>query len=299
MSEVAFTFPTFRLLMTRVSTYIELFKPRLAFLVVFSSSISYLIANGGTAPWLDIIFLSLGGFLITGGANGLNQVIEMKQDAIMDRTKDRPIPTGRLLPSEAAIVSLLAAFTGIAILFTSVNAFSALLGTIALLLYVVVYTPLKKHTSLAVFVGAIPGAMPPLIGWVAATGTLNYFGVMLFAIQFIWQFPHFWAIAWRLHDDYKKVGYHLLPSKGGRNKNSAFQIVLYSLVLIPVSLLPVKFELGGWITLIVSVIAGLFLFGYSVVLYKKLDISSASKVMFASLLYLPIVQLSLLIDILL
>ncbi|MGB1033039.1 MAG: heme o synthase, partial [Flavobacteriales bacterium] len=213
------------------------FKLKLSLIVVLSAVLGYFM-GADHVVWQDLISLIVGGTLLTGASNGFNQVWERNIDKKMSRTMNRPLPTGRMSVTQGLVIASLTALAGIAILYFLLNPISALLGFIALFSYVLLYTPMKAHSPIAVFVGAFPGAIPPMLGYVAAT---NDFGVepgSLFAVQFMWQFPHFWAIAWVAHEDYLKAGYRLLPFRSGQNKQTAFQILLYSLFLIPVSLLP-------------------------------------------------------------
>jgi protoheme IX farnesyltransferase len=215
----------------------------------------------------------------------------------MSRTQNRPLPTGRMSLAEAWTIAVITGVAGIAILTIYTNILSGILGATALLLYTLVYTPSKKVTPFATFIGAFPGAIPPMLGYVAVTpgfGSINLEAGMLFATQFMWQFPHFWAIAWVSHDDYKKAGFHLLPSPGGRDKASAFQAVIYTLVLIPVSLFPFLFHLTGIISAIVILACGIGFLIQALKLYRDCEISSARKLMFGSFIYLPAVQLALL-----
>ncbi len=281
---------------SKVSDYVQLMKPRLALLVVLSAVISLCYASKGNIDWIDVILLVVGGFLTTGGANGLNQVIERDTDKLMKRTQNRPLPSGRLSVREALIASIGMGVSGVLILGLQFNATAAALGVFSILSYAFIYTPLKRKTSFAVVVGAFPGAIPPMLGWVAATNDFGAEAGVFFLIQFIWQFPHFWAIAWVLDDDYRKGGFSLLPSKGGRDKSSALQTMLYTFILIPISLLPIRVGMGGETLAIVSIIVGMVFFLQSVKLYRELSISAARQLMFGSFLYLPIVQITLLID---
>jgi len=281
---------------SKVSDYIQFAKLRLASLVVFSAVICYIIASEGNYTWPILGWLTLGGFLVTGASNGFNQILEKDLDKLMIRTMNRPLPQNRMSVSEGLIFALVMGALGVFILWTKLNALTGILGLIAMILYSLVYTPLKRVTPFAVFVGAFPGALPPLIGWVGYSNEINVQALVVFAIQFMWQFPHFWAIAWRLNDDYLKAGFKMLPSPGGRDKKSAFQILLYSLFLVPVSLLPGSFYMSGWTYSIIAIIAGSIFAWQAYTLFKKCDNESASKLMFGSFIYLPIVQLALLID---
>jgi protoheme IX farnesyltransferase len=279
----------------KLQDYAAFFKLRLASLVVFSALFGYLIAVD-TVVWYDLFCLCLGGFLVTGSSNGFNQIIEKDLDKLMERTKMRPLVTGRMTKTEAYIVAALAGLTGILILWLQLNELSGILGLLALFLYVAVYTPLKRITPWAVFVGAFPGAIPPMLGWVAATGEFGLGPGLLFAVQFMWQFPHFWAIAWKVNDDYAKAGFSLLPSKGGKDFTSAFLILVYSLFLLLVSLLPVFFGMAGNIALLFFLIAGVIVIYPAIQLFQKKTDKAASMVMFASFIYVPIVLVAWYID---
>jgi protoheme IX farnesyltransferase len=240
--------------------------------------------------------LILGGFMVTGSSNAFNQIIEKDLDKLMSRTHKRPLPDNRMHVNEAMIFSFIMGVVGVFLLFYFINPICGILGIFALLSYTLLYTPLKKHTPFAVFVGAFPGAIPPMLGWVAATGKLDVMAFVLFSIQFIWQFPHFWAIAWVLDDDYKKAGFKMLPSLGGRNKSSAFQALVYSITLIPLSLLPFVFHVTGLISSIVIIMAGIFFMMRAIKLYQTLTIESAKALMFGSFIYLPVIQIAMFLD---
>lgn len=286
--------------MGKVTEYAQFTKLRLSSLVVFSAIIGYVIAAEELnikVNWLEMSMLFLGGFLVTGASNGYNQVIERDYDKLMPRTATRPIPTGKMSVNEGMAVATTFGITGAVLLFIFVNPLSAILSVIALLLYVFAYTPLKRVTPWAVFVGAFPGAVPPMLGWVAATTAINPFGfigtnaLLLFAVQFMWQFPHFWAIAWVVDDDYRKAGFRLLPSKE-RDKSSAFQIVVYSLFLIPVSMIPLRFGMTGMTGISIVLVCGILFLLQAIRLYRTLDIKAATQLMFGSFIYLPVVQLA-------
>jgi heme o synthase len=273
-------------------------KLRLAALVVLSAGICYALA-ASSFDWFTFGALIAGGTLLTGSSNGFNEIIERRLDALMERTKMRPLPTGRMSVPEALLVATGTGLIGILSLGFFINPMAGLLGLVALVLYVAVYTPMKRMTPFAVFVGAIPGAMPPMLGCVAATdgfGHITHLAWTMFAVQFIWQFPHFWAIAWRINDDYLRAGFKMLPSNGGRDKASAFQIVVYTIGLIPISLLPTFFGYTGNIAAAVAVIAGLVFAKQAIDLYRSLSAEAAKRLMFGSFIYLPVVQLSYLLD---
>ena len=285
--------------MTKTSDYIQLIKLRLSLLVVFSAAISFLIASREIGlDWLKFTMLIVGGFLVTGSSNAFNQIIEKDLDKLMTRTASRPLPNGRMMEKEAYIVSFAMGIIGILILWIFMNPLSGILGFAALLLYTMFYTPMKRQTPFAVFIGAFPGAIPPLLGCIAATngfGHISSYAWVLFFVQFMWQFPHFWAIAWVLDDDYKKAGFYMLPSKGGRDKKSAFQILVYTLFLVPVSLAPVFLKISGNISFIIILACGIVFSYHAFKLFKDNSVESARKLMFGSFMYLPIVQLATLL----
>lgn len=266
-------------------------------LVVFSAVIGFALISKGNMDWAKAAWLTLAGFLVTGSANGFNQIIERSFDKIMDRTRMRPLPQERMSVNEGIIFASFIGLTGLIILWFLLNPLSSILSALSIALYVLAYTPLKRVTPFAVMVGAFPGAFPPLLGAIAATeefGTVPYEGLVLFAIQFIWQFPHFWAIAWVMDEDYKKAGFYLLPS-GERNKASAFQVLVYTLFLLLISMVPVFFGMTSTLVApVVILICGLLFFYYAVKLYKDCSVKAAQKVMFGSFAYLPLVQLAIL-----
>lgn len=283
---------------SRFSDICQLVKLRLASLVVFSAAISYLFVATAEFKWSTLILLVLGGFFVTGSSNGFNQIIERDLDKLMDRTANRPLPSGRMSVQDAVVISAILGVLGI-VLLMAINFLTGFLGAVALFLYTIVYTPMKKQSPFAVFVGAFPGAIPPMLGCIAATegqGSITFVSILLFTIQFIWQFPHFWAIAWVLDDDYKKAGFNMLPSLGGRDKRSAFQIFVYSVALLLVSILPFAFHITGTISMIIILITGFMFIYQSILVYKNCSIKDAQKLMFASFIYLPVVQVALLLD---
>ena len=275
-----------------------LFKVRLGFFVVMSAILGWFMAVE-TLDLKSFLLLTIGGYLLTGASNGLNQVIEKRVDGLMERTAERPLPAGRMEPWQAIPYSVLAGIIGLGCLFT-LNPLSGWLGVAALVSYAFIYTPLKSRSTLSVFVGAFPGALPPMIGYVAATGDFGIEPGTLFAVQFMWQFPHFWAIAWLAHDDYQKAGYHMLPFRAGRTKESAWQILMYTAFCIPASLLPWALPTGspmvGNIALSVAILCGIGFMIPAVKLYRTLDRKHARQLMFASFAYLPVVQIAYVLD---
>jgi protoheme IX farnesyltransferase len=282
--------------MGKLKSVVELLKLRLSFLVIFSSAFGFVLASKGEIDFIKLSYLLIGGLLITGASNILNQIIEKDLDKLMKRTQNRPLPTYRLSINEAITVCIILTAIGFGILISRVNVYSAFLTLISLILYAFVYTPMKRLSPFAVFIGAFPGAMPPLIGWVGYSNSIGLEAITIFCLQFIWQFPHFWAIAWVLHDDYAKAGFNLLPSSGGKNINTAVQIMVYTLFLIPISLLPTIFGIVGWTAGIVSVILGVLFLLQSFYLIKVGTDKAAKQIMFGSFIYLPVVQIVLMLD---
>jgi protoheme IX farnesyltransferase len=272
-------------------------------MVVFSSVISYMLAPKVVEfDWTMLILLFIGGMLVTGSANAINQVVEKDTDALMKRTAKRPVAAGRMSEQEGWAFAIVTGAAGVFILGNYFNWLSAGLALLSLFLYAFIYTPLKKVNSIAVLVGAIPGALPCLIGWAAGNDKLSMGGWVLFALQFLWQFPHFWAIAWVAHSDYSRVGFRLLPADKGPTKFTALQAVIYSLLLLPVTFIPFFTgmceykSIAGMIGLVLIVLANVFMIMRCVGLYRKMDVPSARKVMFGSYMYLPVVLLALLMS---
>ena len=280
----------------KISDYVQFTKFRLASLVVFSSGIGFLIASNGPTDWNKFLWLILGGFLVTASSDGFNQIIERDTDKLMTRTADRPLPQNRMSLTEAYIAASVMGLVGVALLWFKMNPLCGMFSAISLLLYVLAYTPMKQRSPWAVFVGAFPGAMPPMLGYIAAgNGTeIGFYAWLLFGIQFIWQFPHFWAIAWVADEDYKKAGFNLLPSKGGRHKSSAFLIMFYTFFLIPVGILPAFFGMIGNVSTIIILLCSIGFSYQAYKLYMDCSVKSAKQLMFGSFLYLPIVQLAVL-----
>lgn len=281
-----------------ISDFKKLVKLRLNLTVVFSASIAFLVGSRmqGDINWMNWVILTLGGFLVTGCANGFNEIIEKDLDKLMTRTADRPLPSGRMNTGQALVLSVFMGLIGTMMLF-KLNILTGALAVLSIILYAIVYTPIKRMGPIAVFVGAFPGALPPLIGYFAAFDqpVISWVPIVLFTIQFVWQFPHFWAIAWVVDDDYKKAGFKLLPTTE-RDKFSAFMVLLSTIVLLPVVLLPTLMGFGGYYVAAVALLGGLLFVWYAWQLYVKMDVASAKRVMFTSFIYLPIIQLMLLFD---
>ncbi|WP_317128997.1 heme o synthase [Mangrovivirga cuniculi] len=265
-------------------------------LVAFSSAFGYVLAINGAVDWFILSMLSIGGFLVSGASVIFNQIIEKDLDAMMNRTKTRPLPLGIISSYEALIYGLIVGIAGLVMLYIYTNPLTVLLSFISMLLYSFVYTPLKRVGPIAVFVGAIPGALPPLIGWVAFSGDITFEALVIFGIQFIWQFPHFWAIAWVADDDYKRAGFKLLPNGGRKDFNSAVQIMTYTLFLLPLSLLPAKFGITGIDSAIVAIVCGVLFLAQTFKLMIDTSRKSALKIMFGSFIYLPVVQIAFMLD---
>ena len=280
----------------KLADYGQLIKFKLNLTVVFSAVMAYLIAYSGNTNWIGVGVLALGGFLITGAANALNQVLERDFDRLMKRTANRPLAAGRMGVSEAVLAAGILCLVGTVFL-SMFNAWTGLLGMISMILYAFVYTPMKRISPSAVAVGAISGALPLMIGCVAAQGEITNLAIVLFGIQFFWQFPHFWAIAWVGDEDYKKAGFNLLPGKtGALNSNVGLQAMIYALFLIPMGVLPLYIGATGWVSVIVLVLAGLIYSYFGWNLFKKCTREAALTLMFSSFFYLPAVLIVLFFD---
>lgn len=275
-------------------------KAGLAVSVVFSSIAGFVLgeANLSTFNWIILLKLAIGGYCMVGASNAFNQVIEKDLDALMDRTKNRPIPSGRMQSNVALGIASLLTIIGILLLYT-INPKTAMFGAISIFLYTSVYTPLKTVTSLSVFVGAFPGAIPFMLGWVAATGNFGIEAGTLFLIQFFWQFPHFWAIGWFLYEDYEKAGFFMLPT-GKKDKGTALQIILYTTWLVIASLLPVLGYTGQlYITPIAAIIVfllGMWMLFFAVRLYQLRTAKAARTLMLVSVSYITLLQLVYIFD---
>ncbi|TPN86037.1 heme o synthase [Aquimarina algicola] len=275
-----------------VQDFKEITKMRLALSVVFSSLAGYLLGVD-VISWSTLILLAIGGYFMVGASNAFNQIIERDLDKLMDRTKNRPIPSGRMSVNTAFAIATIFTIAGITVLY-NINPKTAMFGAISIFIYVSLYTPLKTKTPLSVFVGAFPGAIPFMLGWVAAT---NEFGIepgTLFMVQFFWQFPHFWAIGWLLYEDYKKGGFFMLPT-GKRDKGTAIQVIIYTVWTIVTSLIPVFGVTGKlYITPVsggIILILGLVLLKYAIRLYKIRDAKTAKRLMIMSVLYITLLQI--------
>jgi len=283
-------------------------KFTLSFTVVFTCVICYQIApNIIVFDWWNILILTFAGLCITGSANAINQAVEKDTDAQMKRTANRPVASGRMSQQTAYAFAIITGLVGVGLMAYQFNTLSAVLSALSLFLYAFIYTPLKKVNSIAVLVGAFPGAIPCLIGWVAATNEIspiaafivdgktysNAGGYALFLIQFLWQFPHFWAIAWVSHTDYSKVGFKLLPADKGPTKFTALQAVMYAVLMIPIGFLPNYFKITGEWSMWVVLVVNIFMVVQCVRLYQNMGVPAARRVMFSSYIYLPIVYLAL------
>ena len=283
--------------MISAKIFISLTKARLALSVVFSSIAGYFLAVD-VVDFNELILLVLGGYSIVGASNSFNQIIEKDKDILMDRTKNRPLPAKEITTQTAFWISVFLTLIGLLCLYF-INYKTAFFAAISVFLYTCVYTPLKPITPLSVFVGAIPGAIPFMLGWVAATGSFGIEPGTLFMIQFFWQFPHFWALGWMLDDDYKKAGFIMLPT-GNRDKSTALQIILYIIWMMIISVFPYT-GLTGDLTLsfgstIAILMLGVIMLVLAINLYNKMDISSARKLFYSSILYLTLIQIIYLID---
>ena len=280
-----------------ISDFKQLTKVGLSLSVVFSSVAGYLLAID-VVNYFTLFLLAIGGFFMVGASNAFNQIIEKDTDAIMKRTQNRPLPTGRMSVNLALTIAILFTILGLSILY-SINPKTALFGAISIFLYTSVYTPLKPVTPLSVFVGAIPGAIPFMLGWVAATNEFGMEAGFLFMIQFFWQFPHFWAIGWLQHEEYKKAGFNMLPM-GQKNKGAVKQIIFYTVIMILVSISPVLKLSGAFyihpITAVIVALLGVYMLYFGVKLHKSEDNVDARKLMLSSVLYITVVQIVYVVD---
>lgn len=280
--------------------FLEITKARLAVSVVFSSIAGFMlgIIDFQSLDWMIVLKLAIGGYCMVGASNAFNQVIEKDLDALMDRTKNRPVPAGRMSPNIALLIATILTLFGIIILYT-INPKSALFGAISIFLYTSVYTPLKTKTPLSVFVGAFPGAIPFMLGWVAATNDYGIEAGTLFLIQFFWQFPHFWAIGWFLFEDYEKAGFFMLPS-GKKDTSTALQTILYTIWLIIASLLPMLGYTGRLFitpyTAGIVLLLGLWMLFYAIKLYQLRTARAAKTLMLVSVSYITLLQIIYILD---
>jgi len=279
----------------KLRAYFDLTKFRLSMTVVFSSLFGFAL---GADHWdlNKMLLFGIAGFMTTASANIINQVWERDLDKLMKRTKDRPLPSGRLTLAEAKLFSLVLGIIAITVIAIFFHWKAALLSLLSIILYGFVYTPLKRVGPIAVAVGALPGAFPPMIGWVAATGHFGLEPGILFAIQFFWQFPHFWAIAWVLHEDYSKAGFKLLPSTGEKGSDAAFQMMIYTLFLLPLCWVPFYLNMTGLNSAVIALLCGILFLAQTFHLMRRTTDKAALQLMFGSFLYLPIVQIAYLLD---
>ncbi len=282
--------------LSKIKILFQLLKFRLSFLVAFSAGFGFALGMGKESSWLSFWAVCIGGFLISGSAIIVNQIFEKDIDKLMDRTKNRPLPTSKVTVEECVKYCVITGVAGLLLLAMFTNLETTLLALMSMLLYGFVYTPLKLVGPIAVWVGAIPGALPPMLGWMAATGKLDEKALAIFALQFVWQFPHFWAIAWVMADDYKKAGIKLLPSKGGQNINSAILIMISAFLLLPLCWLPTYLGITGQTSGYLTMLCGILFLLPTLQLLRDRNKKTALKIMFASFLYLPLIQIIYLID---
>ncbi len=281
--------------MMKLTDYSELIKLKLNLLVVTTSLFAYLMTASGVRL-IDIVVLLFGGLMISGSSGAINEILETSSDAQMKRTEKRPLPAGRMTSIEAWVVSLALLIVGLSMLYVVFNALTFYMSLLVVVLYAFVYTPLKKKSPIAVLVGAIPGALPPVIGVAAATGQIGGLAIFLFILQFLWQFPHFWSVAYMAQDDYKKAGFKMIPNNRSGSRFIAIQCVVYAASLILLSSFTLMYQIGTWLSFLGLGICGLVFTLYAIGFFKSFDYASARKLMFASIIYLPIVYLVLLID---
>jgi protoheme IX farnesyltransferase len=280
----------------KIYDYGVLAKFKLTSFILLSAAAGYGLAVNGNFNTLTFISLLIGGFLVTGSSNAINQILERNFDALMERTAQRPLASERMSLMEAMVAAGLAGILGVLILWFYCNALCGIVGALALLSYAFVYTPLKRISPISVWVGAIPGALPPMIGVLAAHNAFDQMAITMFAIQFLWQFPHFWAIAWVSDEDYTKAGYKMLPSSGGKDRVTAMFSITYSLLLIPIGMLPTYFGWTGNIAMVINILMGVMMTVQAIILYIRLDNKSAKALMFSSFIYLPVVLLALVLN---
>lgn len=280
----------------KVTDYNQLVKTRLTFLVVLSAAITYATAAYGKGIiWFDMFILILGGTLVTGSSNGINQIIEKNYDKLMVRTANRPVATNRMSSTEAGVASMLMGIAGVLLMGYYLNPLSGGIAAVSLVLYAFIYTPMKRISPISVFIGAFPGALPVLIGYTAFSGALTYEALILFGVQFFWQFPHFWSIAWILDDDYKRAGFKMLPTYA-KDKKSALITLAFTICLLPIGLMPTFEGFTGIVSGVIAIIGALMLSYFAFRLFVTCDNKDAKRLMFASFLYLPLVQFAYLFD---
>jgi heme o synthase len=280
----------------KVKAYYELLKFRLSGLVAFSGTFGYYLGLQNQVDWAKISIFAFAGFCLSASSVIVNQIIEKDLDALMKRTKTRPLPTGRLSVQQSAIFSIILFIVAISILFFVFNLKATLLAVLSFILYSFVYTPLKRVGPISVFVGAIPGAFPPMIGYIAATGIFGLEPGILFAIQFFWQFPHFWAIAWVSDEDYKLAGFKMLPNGGKKDLQTAVTLMIYTIFLVPLGFIPYLLGMTGFSSAMVAVTCGVLFLCQTFYLMKNTSDKAALMIMFGSFIYLPIVQIAFLLD---
>ncbi len=279
----------------KAKAYAELLKHRLSSYVALSGTFGYYLAVK-EINWFNLILITIAGFLITGASNIINQIYEKETDYMMKRTRNRPIPSNRLTIKEATIFCLILTVISLFLFVHFFNFRSAIVALLSVVLYGFVYTPLKRSGAIAVFAGAFPGAFPPMIGWVAATNSFGWEPGVLFAIQFFWQFPHFWALAWMIDSDYKQAGIQLLPYNGSKDRKTAKAIIGYTLFLLPLGWIPYELGITGITSAILATIGGLFFLAHGIYLFRVVNDAAARRLFFVSISYLPILQIVFLLD---
>lgn len=283
-------------LKAKLQDYTQLLKLRLTLTVVFSAAMGFILAPSTSIDWSYMWLLVLAGTMVVGAANGINQAIEHTYDKMMVRTANRPVADNRMSVTEATVFSLILGLAGVFIFGYYFNQMTGYIALFSLISYAFIYTPLKRVSPIAVFVGAFPGAVAPMLGWVAVTSSIDEGALALFTIQFFWQFPHFWAVAWILDDDYRRAGFFLLPSFEGRGKKSAFQVLIWTTVLIPAVLLPLQLGIVGIVSTIIALVASAVMVWLAARLYKDCSIKNAKTLMFGAFIYLPVVLLAFVFD---
>jgi len=281
---------------TRTADFVALAKPRLNMLVVVSAVAGYVMASGDTGDVVRLLCMTIGTGLVAGGASGFNQILEREPDALMQRTRLRPMPDGRLSVRDALLFAIALTAAGLIILAAGANLLSAVVAFATLASYAVVYTPLKKRTSFSTVVGAVPGALPPVIGWAAAEGALSHGAWVLFGIVFLWQLPHFLAIAWMHREDYARAGFPMLPVIEPDGRSTARQAVVYSAALLPVSLAPTLIGMTGPLYFTAALILSLLFLALSLKFAMSRSIPDARRLFFGSITYLPLLWMLMIAD---
>ena len=279
-----------------INSYIDLMKPSILIMVLITTILGFYLGSDGNIVWINLIWMLTGTTFSAGGASVLNQYLERDQDKIMNRTCDRPIPLGVISPYNALVFGIITVIIGTSILVVKINLLTGFLSLLTVFMYVLVYTPMKRVTWLNTSIGSVPGALPPIGGWAAATNSIDSGAWILFGILYLWQHPHFFAIAWMCKNDYEKAGFKMLPVIEPDGKRTVRQILWHLSLLFPISLLPVLTGMNGYIYLYGSLIITLYYFLSAFPMLKNKSHKNASQILKASVLYLPALLVIIIID---